>query len=150
MNRKFLPLIVLTLILSGFSACHRSDVKTEVVERYADNLPKVERIFVKNKSGQEVVSREILYFPGKKKYVEKQFDETGQPEGTWISWYENGNKNSQGTYVDGEWHGVYKVWYPNGRLHYTGQYEHGARVGVWTYYDSTGAKVRVEDCGMYK
>lgn len=145
MNRRVVSLLLLA-VLTGWSCKHRID--TQVVESYADGLPKVTKNVVLSDHGDTLLTKETSYFPGEKKYMEKQFNASGMPEGVWVSWYENGNKNSQGTYVNGQWQGVYRVWYPNGSLHYTGEYDHGKRVGVWKFYDSTGTLIRKEDLSL--
>ncbi|MBP5396848.1 MAG: toxin-antitoxin system YwqK family antitoxin [Bacteroidales bacterium] len=125
-------------------AC-RQPVEKRVVSRYADNRPRVVQEYI-TVNDSAVLHKEIHYFPGEKKYMEKNYDETGKPDGVWVSWYENGNKNSEGTYRDGQWQGVYKVWHPNGKLFYSGEYDRGKRVGIWKFYDSTGVLVRTEEC----
>lgn len=124
----------------------KQQVEKQVVSRYADNRPRVVREYV-TVGDKQVLHKEIQYFPGEKKYIEKRFNESGNPDGVWMSWYENGNKNSQGTYRDGLWQGEYKVWYPNGKLFYSGSYDKGERVGQWKFYDSTGVLLRIEECG---
>ena len=135
---------VAAAFLSLLVSCKRQ-FDSQVVESYADGRPKVVREFVLSNQEDTLLTKEIFYFPGEKKYMEKQYDAQGKPEGVWVSWYENGNKNSQGTYENGKWQGLYRVWYPNGKLHYTGEYDKGVRVGVWKFYDSTGTLVRKED-----
>ena len=129
------------------SSC-KKHVEQRVVSRYADNRPRVVQEFVRVNDSTSVLHREIHYFPGERKYIEKNFNNSGEPDGVWVRWYENGNKNSEGTYRNGEWQGVYKVWYPNGKLFYTGEYDHGKRVGVWKFYVSTGVLVRTEECAF--
>ena len=138
---------VMFFLLSCVTGC-KHKVNQQVVESYADGRPKLMQEVVLSDGGDTILKREIFYFPGEKKYIEKQYNAKGEPEGVWVSWYENGNKNSQGTYENGQWQGVYRVWYPNGNLHYTGEYDKGVRVGVWKFYDSTGNLVRKEDLGL--
>lgn len=146
MNKRTL-FIVSACAFFVLAGC-KHKINQQVVESYADGLPKVTEEVVISNEGDTVMTRETYFFPGEKKYMEKQFNSKGQPDGVWVSWYENGNKNSQGTYVNGKWHGVYRVWYPNGNLRYTGEYDNGVRVGVWKFYDSTGTLVNKEDLNL--
>ena len=146
MNRNRILSAALCLMLVSVSCKHQFD--TQVVETYADGRPKITRETVLSNEGDTILTKEISYFPGEKKYIEKQFNAKGQPEGVWVSWYDNGTKNSQGPYENGQWQGLYRVWYPNGTLHYTGEYDKGVRVGVWKFYDSTGTLIRKEDLGL--
>ena len=139
-KRCFLALALLLLFVS----C-KQQVDRKVVSRYADNRPRIVQEYV-TVGEKSVMHKEIHYFPGEKKYIEKTFDNEGNPDGTWVSWYENGNKNSEGTYRNGQWQGTYRVWHPNGRLFYIGEYDRGKRTGVWKFYDSTGRLLRTEEC----
>lgn len=127
----------------------RQQVERRVVSRYADNRPRMVQEYV-TVNEKPVLRKEIQYFPGEKKYIEKNFNNAGKPDGVWVSWFENGNRNSEGTYRDGQWQGTYKVWYPNGKLFYIGEYDQGKRTGVWKFYDSTGRLIRTEDCSRYQ
>ena len=146
MNRRWFG--GLCALLCCISVSCRQEVEQRVVSRYADNRPRVVREYI-TINDSSVLHKEIHYFPGQKKYIEKNFNDSGEPDGVWVSWYENGNKNSEGTYRDGQWHGTYKVWHPNGRLFYSGEYEHGRRVGIWKFYDSTGVLIRTEECDIH-
>ncbi|MBP5396572.1 MAG: hypothetical protein J6X35_11065 [Bacteroidales bacterium] len=148
MNRRTFPIACAAALLACTISC-KQDVEKRVISRYADNRPRVVQEYI-TVGDSSVLHKETHYFPGEKKYIEKSFNESGVPDGVWVSWYENGNKNSEGTYRNGRWHGVYRVWHPNGRLFYTGEYDRGRRTGIWKYYDSTGVLVRTEDCNNMK
>ena len=51
-----------------------------------------------------------------------------RPNGQWVDWYENGQKISEGYYLDGERHGKWKCWYADGRLCSIKVYNHGKLV----------------------
>jgi len=144
MNNRIICCIVAAALGSMCLSC-RQEVEKRVISRYADNRPRVVREYV-TVGDTSILHKEIHFFPGEKKYIEKNFNDSGKPDGVWVSWYENGNKNSEGTYRNGRWHGTYRVWHPNGKLFYTGEYANGRRTGIWKYYDSTGVLVRTEDC----
>ena len=67
----------------------------------------------------------------KKKYYENGQLESqgtyvnGKKHGEYKYWHENGQIWSQGTYVNGEIHGETKSWYENGQLESQGTYVNG-------------------------
>lgn len=64
----------------------------------------------------------------------------GKREGKWISYFTNGNIQSECFYVDGLSHGSTKVFLENGQLLYEGFYNMGLKSGIWTFIDpKTGA-----------
>mgnify|MGYP003388214696 CR=1 FL=1 len=83
----------------------------------------------------------------------------GKKIGLWVNWYENGQKKSTKTFVDGVlygehsyWYedgklekicnhcgtGVVKLWYENGQIKKDGFYEEGLLNGVCEYYYENG------------
>lgn len=61
----------------------------------------------------------------------------GKKEGVWVFWYENGQLEAEGSYVDGKKEGVMKRWYYEGQLSEEGFYLAGKKEGVWKqwYYE---------------
>ena len=129
------------LLLCALS-CKRVKTTQVVKESYADGKPKVLTEYVTDKYGREKLYKETFFFPGEKKYIVLQYDEQEQRDGVCISWYENGNKNSEARYVHGKVDGKYRVWHENGKLFYKGQYDMGREIGVWTFYDTLGVKTK--------
>ena len=68
----------------------------------------------------------------------------GQPEGLVIEWHENGQKKNEGHWKNGGRHGLSTWWYPDGTKEKEVIYVDGEPDGAWTYWDSTGAVVRVQ------
>ena len=60
--------------------------------------------------------------------------------GRWTLWYENGQVQANGEYVDGKLDGVYQEWYDNGQLRARGNYSEGTKEDVFTLWDRQGAK----------
>ena len=48
----------------------------------------------------------------------------GKEEGLWISWYPNGQKESEGNFVNGQ-EGLWTTWYPNGQKKSEGDFVNG-------------------------
>jgi antitoxin component YwqK of YwqJK toxin-antitoxin module len=77
------------------------------------------------------------YFPEGQLKV-SGFVEQGKRVGVWISYFPNGNKQSENNYVNGMLSGKTVVLYSNGQIMYIGYYNNGAPDGEWLYYDETG------------
>lgn len=130
---------ILLVILSAciLVACNKNK-KVVVDATYADGLPKKVSEYIIKEDGSQQLAKETYYFPEKKKYIEGEYNNKTQRQGVWTSWYENGQKNSQGTYENGVLEGIYTVWHPNGQVYYSGKYLHGKQIGKWVFYDSLG------------
>jgi len=143
MNNLFKPLFLFVL-LSVAVSCNRVKTTPIVKESYADGKPKILTEYVTDQYGVKKLYKETYFFQGEKKYIEGKYDKDELRDGVWISWHENGNKNSEGKYINGKENGKYRVWHPNGKLYYKGQYDMGRRVGVWEFYDTLGMKIKEE------
>lgn len=58
--------------------------------------------------------------------------------GTRITYYVNGRKESEGSYTNGKPEGVWKYFHDNGRLASEGQMVDGKKEGQWKYYNRNG------------
>ena len=140
---KYSNYIVCSLIiLFVATSCNRVKTTPEVRESYADGNPKVVVEYTTNEQGEKKLYKETHYFPGEKKYIEGKYDENQHRNGTWTSWYDNGQKNSECKYIDGKEDGAYHVWYPNGKPYINGHYKLGEKVGFWTFHDTLGKVVK--------
>ncbi|MEM6523951.1 MAG: toxin-antitoxin system YwqK family antitoxin [Bacteroidota bacterium] len=59
-------------------------------------------------------------------------------EGTYTSYYINGNIESKGRFEDNETVGVWEFYYETGRLKMTGNLKKGTNDGYWTYFFENG------------
>jgi hypothetical protein len=66
-------------------------------------------------------------------------------QGWYIGWYENGQKASQGEYVDGQRHGTWIFWHSNGQKRLEAGYHLDEKRGRWTFWDKNGAETKVID-----
>ncbi len=81
-------------------------------------------------------------------FISRQNFENGLGNGTWTNYYENGNIKEVGTYDNNKVKGPIKKYNEQGAMIAEGTYdEWRVRVGQWTYYDSKGYIVRIEDYG---
>jgi len=76
------------------------------------------------KDGEEVVSGKVFQMVGSKKVPLGKMKE-GKKDGLWTDWYENGQKEKEGTYKDGKPDGLWTMWYENGQKKSEGTYEDG-------------------------
>ena len=84
------------------------------------------------------------YYPNGKLQMRGKLNNDGQKNGVWISYFENGQKNSESNFKDGINNGYSMVWFPNGNVRYFGDYLNGKRSGTWTYYNEKGKVVKSE------
>ena len=56
------------------------------------------------------------------------------------SWYENGQKKSEGNFKDGKRHGLSTIWYENGQKQKEGNWKDGKLDGLWTRWYRNGQK----------
>jgi len=121
------------------------------------------------------VKREVISGEGDT-LIEKYYFEDGKPSseayylddalnGTWKTWFSNGNQESRGVFKDrkqeGVWsyftdegtkieettfksgikNGVSKTYFPNGKIKSSGIYAEGIQEGEWIFYKDDGAEV---------
>ena len=77
----------------------------------------------------------------------KQMNENDGNDELWTEWYENGQKQYEINYKDGQQNGLYKWWYENGQKSSEGPYKDGKPDGVWISYNRDGT---VESRRTYK
>jgi hypothetical protein len=65
-------------------------------------------------------------------------DGTKVRSGPSLSWHGNGQKQSQGAYLQDKREGPWLYWYPTGTPERQGSYSNGKPDGVWTSYHPTG------------
>jgi len=78
-----------------------------------------------------------LYYEGGQKELEGEYVE-GVREGPWHWFYENGRRKAECQYRDGQ--GVYTAYYEDGRLLQKGAYRDDQRTGSWVEYFESGSK----------
>jgi len=64
----------------------------------------------------------------------------GKVHGKRVQFYDNGNKKTDKTYLNGIPTGLAQEFYPSGTLQQSGEFKNGKEVGVWTIYYPTGEK----------
>ena len=74
-----------------------------------------------------MVKKEGYWRNGQK---EEENYKDGKRDGLDISWYKNGQKNSEVTYKDGKKDGLETRWYENGEKKRKGTYKDGERISL--------------------
>jgi antitoxin component YwqK of YwqJK toxin-antitoxin module len=64
---------------------------------------------------------------------------------TW--WYDNGQKQAEGTYDEGLKSGSWTTWHANGMKESVGEYACGENVGRWMRWQADGRLVELHDFG---
>ena len=65
------------------------------------------------------------------------YPETKRTEGTYRSYWDNGNVRGKHNYKDGKKHGKQESWHSNGEKHYLMNYNNSKRTGTyWGWYDN--------------
>jgi len=100
----------------------------------------IETVF--NTNIDEVCSEGIHYFKSKEAALSWFYNQNDQnrPDGKWIDWHQNGQKDSEGTIKDEEQDGKWIYWYENGQKLVEGTYKNGIEHGKWIWWESNGNK----------
>lgn len=62
-------------------------------------------------------------------------------DGPIISWHENGQKQHEGQWLNGQREGTWIAWHENGRQWVRGEFSKGQATGLWRYQDEDGRPV---------
>lgn len=65
-------------------------------------------------------------------------DLNGQPDGLWLTWYDNGQLMSERQMKQGKEHGRQRSWWPNGQLMMEGISYEGSRYKGFKYWSIDG------------
>ena len=133
----FSAFLLVNLILWG---CN-SNLKKEVIEKFDDGSPKKESFYTLTEKNRRVVKEIQYYESGQKKYI--GHFKNGKKDGKWVFWFENGNKWSEGYFIEGLRTSKAFVYHENGNIFYKGEYLAGKKDGNWTFYNIDGEKVNV-------
>ena len=71
-----------------------------------------------------------------------------EKHGLWTWWYPNGQKYSEGRYLNDQPVGLWVFWHSNGQKQMEGAYAAGVLVGKWTWWKEDGSVLRAEDYGQ--
>lgn len=138
MKLKVLPLFLILAV----TACKPAVIEV-VEESWEDGSPRLMKYFNKQIDSLSLL-REVAYYPNGITRIDGSFLE-GQRHGYWVYYYDNGNKWSEGHYLNGLEDQMRRVWYPDGKLNYEGMFHLGKRIGKWKFWDETGILIQEID-----
>ena len=129
-------LIIIGLLLFSPSACHRPEranpaTDTPARPHQASATELIEEFWP---DGQPRLRRHVLRKP----------DGTLLDHGTFTRWYQNGAKEYEAEYLQGQLHGIETAWHANGQKRSEQHYDHGLRHGVRRNWDEQG-RLRAEE-----
>ena len=70
----------------------------------------------------------------------------GKKDSLYTQYWGNGNKVREGMYEDGIQEGVWKSWYQNGQIESEVTFLNGKPIGEMKNFDSTGTSIQILDC----
>lgn len=139
---RYLFLIFIPFIIL-LSACNSEKNEKVISQTYQDGSPKIIQYFRKV-DGIRVLIKEEGFYQNKNRQFEGTYT-NGRKNGVWKTWYENGKLWSETSFKDDVNHGKTMSFHPNGKKYYEGQYTNGARSGHWRFWDENGILVKELD-----
>lgn len=86
----------------------------------------------------------VYYYENGNKEAEGDYV-NNKREGNWTSWHENGNKANEGMVSRDEDTGEWKYWYENGQLQAKGSFVKDLKDGTWSYWYDNGQLMSIEE-----
>ena len=80
-------------------------------------------------------------------YLKDRLDRLSQRESEWrkdgklTTWHKNGQKRSEGDYVDDKAIGKWTYWYDDGQKKSQGEFKDDKKIGKWTCWDEAGKEI---------
>lgn len=142
-NRSPVRIFYLIVFLLGCISCTSKPEIRIVEQSWPSGREKLVRFYVE-KGNEKELSREIRYYENGQKEQEGTFKK-GERHGKWTYWYDNGNIWSEGDFKNGKSDGYRKVYHPNGKLFYEGNYKADQPTGKWKFFDEQGRFVKEEN-----
>ena len=127
------------------------DSKGYVLRLYSENKNLVRRVYDKLYSNKIVVSivddKNLVFSVIDDKKIENKFfqcyTETGTGQKLGIEYYDNGQKEYEGTYKNGTKEGLWTFWYKNGQKREEGTYKDGKKEGLYSKWNQDGQVISV-------
>lgn len=134
---RFLLLLILPLL--ALSACQEATPEQQIV-------PAGELTF-RTENGMDLAYHKMEPFTGIAQskfknggiFTEQSYKQ-GKEHGPWVVYYQNGNKQKEGSKHEGADHGVYYEWFESGQLMYEYHFDKGVRVGKWLSWYENGTQ----------
>jgi antitoxin component YwqK of YwqJK toxin-antitoxin module len=132
---------LLFVIIAAFALSSCSDKpEEEIVSSFPNGTPSLINYY-KWYGDSKMIVKEVRYYQNGEKQYEGEY-KNGEKHGLWVSWFENGEKWSEANFADGISEGRETVWYKSGVKNYEGHYGDGKLDGKWTFWDGDGNIVK--------
>jgi len=116
-------------------------VREEIRERHSNGQKSYVEFFIGEGSSEEKIKLESYYENGQKKSEGTYKDD--KKDGLWTWWYDDGTKR-EGTYKDGKEDGLWSYWYENGQKWEEVTYKDGKANGLWIEWYENGQKKSID------
>jgi antitoxin component YwqK of YwqJK toxin-antitoxin module len=84
----------------------------------------------------EIIER---YFENGQLMLHGYLDNSGEAQGQWKSFHNNGQLEAQGNYIDNQKDGLWQYYYTNGQIKAIVNYEYGIPDGTQKYFKEDGS-----------
>lgn len=113
------------------SSCNKPDepVDCEVPAELVETVP-----CAPTDTAADVNGFTVIYYPGTTDKQSEGNFENGVYHGFWKFYFPNGELVREGNYLEGRADGFWNVYYENGHIRSQGQFEDCERSGFWKYY----------------
>lgn len=85
----------------------------------------------------------VYYYENGQKQSEGEYI-NDKKEGMWIGWYENGQQKSKGNYLNEKLNGIWEYWHENGEKKAKGNFMNDYKTGTWSYWYENG-QIKIEE-----
>lgn len=132
--KHYLLFLGFVVILMHFSCTEdkRDSNDEEIVEETGEDA------FAQFEEQPKKKDGEAIYYENGQLKIEGKYNDKGERNGLWQSYYESGQRWSSIMYYHGKKNGWEINFYPNGRVRYKGEYRMGEKINEWEYYDEQG------------
>ena len=136
--------IILSFAFSGLFSCNHSE---QINQEKKGKKNAAEAILKQTASKKDTLIQDgenLEFYPGGKLKFQGVM-KNGKRDGVWRSFYENGAKWSETTFLEGRKNGKTTTWYDNSTIRYEGNFANDMESGKWIYFDEKGKKIKEID-----
>lgn len=139
MKTKYIYITFLISLMLLF-AC-KNNTKTIVKESYKNGNPKL-KVTYSIKDSIKIKLSEVGLYKNENILFMGFYDKSGQRDGKWQYFHENGHLWSLGYYKNGKRQGLSIVYYKNGQKRIQGKYHNGEKIGIWKFWSKKGKLIK--------
>lgn len=128
-------LLITAFVIVTFFSCSENFDKV-ISSSYPNGTPMKIEYYKQGDSAGQVV-REVRFWENGEKESEINYS-NGEKNGESILWYASGKKKSTYLYKDGMKQGAFTEWYENGEICFEGEYSNDTPSGKWKFWSENG------------